>query len=160
MSILNVVFVGLILLMITSVVLNIRKKFTQAPNKSKEPNSTPTDAPLDISSERIELLRYRVNETTTFGILAMLLFVIGAVTIALLPSPEVIAVIIALVLLVSLFFMYKCFLLAMANPNTSAPMLLFFAIFLPLFGILLAANTYFDSRSLLATLSKNAPATF
>ena len=163
MEILRVAFFGLILLVISCVVLDIRKKFRQDskdPKEPMDPNPTKANAPLEISRERIELIRYRVDETKTFGILTMLLFILAPVTIFFLPCAEVVSVLVALVLLISFFFMYKCFLLAMANPNTSAPMLLFFAIFLPLFGLLLAANTYFNSRSLLATASKNAPATF
>lgn len=156
MEILSVVFFGLILLVIVCVVRDIRKKFTK---DSNDPNQGKTNSSVNVSQETIDLIRYRLDETTTFGVLTMLLFVLAPLTVFLFPSPEVIAVLVALVMLISFFFMYKCFLLAMANPNTSAPMLLFFAILLPLFGLLLAANTYFNSRSLLATFSKNAPAT-
>lgn len=159
MSILSVVFVGLILLVMFCVVRDVRKKFTQAPDEPQQSNSTQANAPLDISREKLELIQYRVDETTTFGILTILLLILSSVTIFFLPSVEVVSVLIALVLLIFSFFMYKCILLAVANPNTSAPMLLFCSVFLPLFGLMLAANTYFNSRSLVVTLSENAPAT-
>ena len=66
MEILRVAFFGLILLVISCVVLDIRKKFRQDSKEPMDPNPTKANAPLEISRERIELIRYRVDETKTF----------------------------------------------------------------------------------------------
>jgi len=59
---------------ISCVVLDVRKKFSrdsQDPKEYNDPKLTKTNAPAEISGETIELIRYRLDETTTFGILTL-----------------------------------------------------------------------------------------